>query len=233
MGIQERKEREKEQRKEVILNAAQRVFFEKGLQLATVDEIAEYAELSKGTIYLYYNSKEDLYLAVLTRGMQLLQNQFAEKIKSQSSTLKALLDLVHIYFEFFQTHRGYYRMFQFLQTPQFHKQVSEDLHEASVRVSHATWDLVIALIQRGIDEGLLAPDVSAGEAAAILWFSSSALLTRIDTESEAWKTRMNIDLDRVLRLSTALYFDSLLTPTAKRQNAELLKAFHPRFTTTL
>ncbi len=232
MGIQERKEREKEQRKEDILNAAQKVFFEKGLQLATVDEIAESAELSKGTIYLYYKSKEDLYLAVMTRGMQLLQDQFAEKIRTESGTLKALLDLVDTYFDFFQNHREYYRMFQFLQTPQFHKQVSEELKEASSRVSHATWDLVIRLLQRGIDEGLLVPDVGAGEAAAILWLSSSALLTRIDTESEMWTSRMGIDLDRVLRLSTALYFESLLTPSAKRENAELLKSFHPRFRTT-
>ena len=36
---------------------------------ATMDEIAEAAELSKGTLYLYYSSKEDLYLAVMMRGM--------------------------------------------------------------------------------------------------------------------------------------------------------------------
>ena len=57
MGIHERKEREKEHRRDEILNAAQKVFFEKGLQSATMDEIAEAAELSKGTLYLYYGSK--------------------------------------------------------------------------------------------------------------------------------------------------------------------------------
>lgn len=67
MGIQERKEREKESRKEEIINAAQKIFFEKGLPAATMDEIAEAAELSKGTLYLYYKSKEDLYLAVTMR----------------------------------------------------------------------------------------------------------------------------------------------------------------------
>ena len=60
MGTHERKEREKEHRREEILAAAQAVFFEKGLQNSTMDEIAERAELSKGTLYLYYKSKEDL-----------------------------------------------------------------------------------------------------------------------------------------------------------------------------
>jgi TetR/AcrR family transcriptional regulator len=232
MGIQERKEREKEQRKEEIITAAQKVFFEKGLQSATVDEIAELAELSKGTIYLYYKSKEDLYLAVVMRGLQLMQDMFAEKLRSEPQTLNALLSFVQVYVEFFQEHRNYFRMFQFLQTPQFHKQVSDEMKEAGSRVSRQTWNLAIGLIQRAMDEGLLATDLSAGEAAVILWLSMSALMTRIDTESEMWKTRMNIDLDRVLRLSVALYFDSLLTTNAKKEFAELLKAFHPRFATT-
>jgi TetR/AcrR family transcriptional regulator len=70
MGITERKEREKEHRKEEIIDAAQKVFFEKGLLLTTMDEIAEIAELSKGTLYLYYKSKENLYLAVMMRGTE-------------------------------------------------------------------------------------------------------------------------------------------------------------------
>ena len=232
MGIQERKEREKEQRKDEIVAAAQRVFFEKGLQLATVDEIAETAELSKGTIYLYYKSKEDLYLAVLMKGMQLMHDMFEARLKSEPQTIKALLGLIDAYIEFFQQHRNYFRMFQFLQTPQFHKQVSDDMKEAGSTVSHKTWELAIGLIQRGMDEGLLVSDLSAGDAAVILWLTASALMTRIDTESEMWKTRMHIDLDNVLRLSLALFLDSLLTPAAKKEHAMLLKSFHPRFATT-
>ncbi len=232
MGIQERKEREKEQRKEEIISAAQKVFFEKGLQLATVDEIAESAELSKGTIYLYYKSKEDLYLAVLTRGMQLMQDMFKERIRNEPATLKALLSLVDAYVEFFREHRNYFRMFQFLQSPQFHKQLSDEMKEAGSRVNLETWNLAIGLIQRGMDEGLLVSDLSAGEAAVILWLGTTALMTQIDTESEMWKNKMNIDLDNVLRLSLALNFDSLLTPAAKKQYAGLLKSLHPRFAST-
>ncbi len=62
MGILERKEKEKQQRRDDILGAAKEVFFSKGLMSATMDEIAEKAELSKGTLYLYFASKEELYL---------------------------------------------------------------------------------------------------------------------------------------------------------------------------
>ena len=90
MGIHERKEREKERRREEILDAAQRVFVEKGLTTATVDDIAMAAELSKGTLYLYFESKEDIYVALMMRGLRLLYSVFNEIISGESSVVKIL-----------------------------------------------------------------------------------------------------------------------------------------------
>ena len=60
MGIQERKEREKERRRQQIMVAAKRVFSEKGFNKATMEDIAHEAELSPGTLYLYFKNKEEL-----------------------------------------------------------------------------------------------------------------------------------------------------------------------------
>jgi AcrR family transcriptional regulator len=53
MGIQERKEREKERRRQQIMVAAKRVFSNKGFSKATMEDIAQEAELSPGTLYLF------------------------------------------------------------------------------------------------------------------------------------------------------------------------------------
>lgn len=229
VGIQERKEREKEHRKEEIVDAAQKVFFEKGLHVATVDEIAEAAELSKGTIYVYYKSKEDLYLAVVMRGMQILHDMIERVIESEHNVVKALTRLQETYFEYFEKHRNYFRMLHFLQTPQFHGQVSDEMIEAASRDNQRTWTLVIALIQRGIEEGVLLPNLNSAEIAVILWSSATQLMIRMDTESERWKNRMNLDLAEVLKLSNVLILSALLTPKAKEENQALLGSVHPRF----
>jgi AcrR family transcriptional regulator len=65
-----RKEREKEARRESILDAAGRVMSRKGYYQATLEEIAEEAELAKGTLYLYYKDKEDLFHSLIERGYQ-------------------------------------------------------------------------------------------------------------------------------------------------------------------
>ena len=64
MGISERKEREKEQRRKDIIDSAEKVFFEKGLNNSTMDEVAKQAELSKGTLYLYFKSKEEIHFEI-------------------------------------------------------------------------------------------------------------------------------------------------------------------------
>ncbi len=217
MGIHERKEREKEHRKEEILDAAQKVFFEKGLFVATMDEIAEAAELSKGTLYLYYKSKEDLYLAVMMRGLQILYEMIESMMNSEGSVISKLLALEDVYLDFFKDHKNYFRMFYFFQTPQFHKQVSDEMKRACDSNNQRMWDLVIGLLKKGIGEGLIRSDLNPIEIATILWSSSTALMMRIDNEDQIWKERMNINLVDTLKTSNSLLFEAILTEKGRRE----------------
>jgi len=64
-----RKERERQAKKTDILKAAREVFAQKGLHAATLDEIAEKAEFAKGTLYGYFQSKDDLFACMLEEEM--------------------------------------------------------------------------------------------------------------------------------------------------------------------
>lgn len=221
MGTHERKEREREHRREDILDAAQHVFFEKGLPTATMDEIAEIAELSKGTLYLYYKSKEDLYLAVMMRGMQILLDMFSEVAKSAESPAKMLIRLGDAYLSYFNSHRDYFRMMHFLQTPQFHKQVSEELIHSCSTLNQRIWALANGILQRCIDEGILRKDLNPAQVGIILWSSATALMLRIDSEHDVWTRIFRIDLAQTLTLSNSLLFDAICTQQGRRELAAL------------
>jgi len=60
-----KKEREKENRRNTILKAARRLFFDRGFKAVTVDSIAAKSEISKGSIYLCFESKEEIYTQIL------------------------------------------------------------------------------------------------------------------------------------------------------------------------
>ncbi len=76
-----RKERERLAKRQEILRAARRVFAERGLHAATLDEIAEKAEFAKGTLYCYFKSKDDLFLSMLEDELE----RFSQSLKAEMS----------------------------------------------------------------------------------------------------------------------------------------------------
>ena len=64
MGILERKEREREDMRRLILNAARELFLEQGYEKTSIRNIADVIEYSPATIYLYYKDKNELFFAL-------------------------------------------------------------------------------------------------------------------------------------------------------------------------
>lgn len=222
MGTIERKEREKESRKESIIDAAQKVFFEKGLLLSTMDEIAETAELAKGTLYLYYHSKEDLYLAVMMRGLVIMRDMFREVSIQKLPVIETLVEFANTYKLFYEQNKNYFRMLHFFNTPQFHKQVSEEMMKMCDAFNQTLWTMVTEIITQGMVEKKLRNDLDPIETAIILWSNTSTLLMRIDGQYEMFKEKLNIDLNNTLRLSNLLLLESVLTEQGKNDLKALL-----------
>jgi len=78
MGITERREREKNERRKAILNSARELVLTQGVEHVSMEDIAIKAELSKATVYLYFSSKEDLLNEICEEGARC----FYEKLKT-------------------------------------------------------------------------------------------------------------------------------------------------------
>lgn len=88
-----RREREKAAHRKEIMDAAIRVFARRGISSATLDEVAQEAEFSKGTIYLYFSSKEDLLFNILNTLSQEMIRGFRETLSGRRSFKEELHDL--------------------------------------------------------------------------------------------------------------------------------------------
>lgn len=222
MGIKERREREKDERREEIIEAAGGVFFKKGLADATMDEIALAAELSKGTLYLYYKSKEDLYLAVMLKGMEIMSDLFKSAVSTDEPSLKQIANLGEAYYQFFEKHREYFRMFSFYESPLFHTQVSPDMLELCSAHDREVWELVMAPIKRGLEEGMLHKGLVPMEVAVMLWSNSNGLMRLIDRQGEYWKESFGVDVSVLLRKSNAFLMEAMMTDEAKKMYSATL-----------
>ncbi|MEA3416551.1 MAG: TetR/AcrR family transcriptional regulator [Thermodesulfobacteriota bacterium] len=104
MGIQERKERERERRRQQIMIAAKKVFSFKGFNKATMEDIASEAELSPGTLYLYFKNKDELCASLSLRILQYLNIRLkhvgSEKGLEPEQRLDALKEAMYDVYEF-------------------------------------------------------------------------------------------------------------------------------------
>ena len=104
MGIRERKEREKGRRRQQIMIAAKRVFSIKGFNKATMEDIANEAELSPGTLYLYFKNKDELCASLSLRILQYLNIKLkyvsSEKELEPEQKIEALKEAMYDVYEF-------------------------------------------------------------------------------------------------------------------------------------
>ncbi len=89
-------ERRKESRPNEVLDAALEVFVDRGFASARLEDVAARAGVSKGTVYLYFDNKEELFKAVVRRSILPLIDEFRSAMEaSQASGSELLADFLH------------------------------------------------------------------------------------------------------------------------------------------
>ncbi len=89
MGITRRKKKEKDQRRRQIQSAAKAEFSERGFSKTTMEDIARKAELSPGTLYLYFKNKEELYASLSLKILQFMLRRMKD-LSRENDPLKKL-----------------------------------------------------------------------------------------------------------------------------------------------
>ena len=81
-------------RRTEIVDAARTAFARKGFTLATIDEIAKEAGIAKGTVYLYFRSKTEIYKAVLDHDMRGMKKSTLDRIDAAASLRDKILAFI-------------------------------------------------------------------------------------------------------------------------------------------
>jgi AcrR family transcriptional regulator len=94
-----------------ILAAARKVFATKGFRDATVDDIAAEAGIAKGTVYLYYPSKKEMYLAALKQGLEELRHRTGAAMQTVTGAHAKLRAFVRTRMEYAEANRDFFRIY--------------------------------------------------------------------------------------------------------------------------
>ena len=171
-----------EERKDQIMNAAEEVFSQKGFSDARMDDIAEETGLSKGTLYLYYKSKDDLIIAILDR---IFRREF-RVFENLDYTSMSATDAVWAFVE--TTAKDVKMMMRLL--PITYEFMGLAFRNKFVQKTFKTYlnhylDILIPIIQHGIDSGEFRPTdakevaIAMGailEGTLLLWVYDNSLI---------------------------------------------------------
>ncbi len=94
-----------------ILKAAVDLISERGFERTTVDEIAARANVGKGTIYLYFKNKEEIFIAILENGIQAIMKRMNEILNESGDFRHRLEALLKEHLQFAEDHRKFYKVF--------------------------------------------------------------------------------------------------------------------------
>ena len=153
MGIQERKQREKETQQRVrrkqILDAAKRVFHTRGFSSATVEDIAKATGLLKGSLYCYFESKEDIFAQIIREPVEECLRRITEIRDSDlkwdekiNNALKMHLNVWHAYYGAV-----------FTALCEFYIDVNSGVGEYIVDLFEQYKVIILDIIHQGIDSG--------------------------------------------------------------------------------
>ncbi len=116
MTVANRKQREKQEMRTLILDAARSIFLEKGYDLTSIRNIAEKIEYSPGTIYLYFKEKDEIFHALHEEGFRRMIMKM-EPLQHVAEPFERLKAMGRVYMEFAKENKDFYDLMFIIQAP--------------------------------------------------------------------------------------------------------------------
>lgn len=169
MGLLERRGKEKDSRKKLILKSARTLFFEKGFSKVTVDEIAKNSELGKGSIYLYFKSKEEIYAQILLDDIDNFNQQISVLFDRKNSASDLLIEFSFIYVDFFLNDSELFRILMTYMLQPAKMNLSEKLNSQILGANARSINAIGRILQLGADSKEFPADINLKQNQNAIW----------------------------------------------------------------
>jgi TetR/AcrR family transcriptional regulator len=193
--------RDPEATKDRLLRTAERLFVEKGYDLARVDEIAGQAQVNKRMLYAYFTDKEGLYLAILESSFSRMLDCLEEASRHERDPRSDAERLIRAYFQFLVDNPSFVRLVAW-ESLRFGRHAGQVL----AHTYRASLEKLFAVFQRGVDQGVFRADLdvrllaSSAYSLCLAHFSQREFLTILSERDSTSPEARDRALTHILRL---------------------------------
>ena len=158
MGTKERKQRELEQRKELIIEKSKELFFLKGFSKVTIQDICDTIEYGKSAVYNLFESKEEIYGHVYIEAVKILADLTNEIDVDNADAANTFAITTEQIYKFYKEYTPYYKaLFFFDSNHMACEQIPEEILKRKYAEKERAMQPVRFLLNKGINKGVLKP----------------------------------------------------------------------------
>jgi TetR/AcrR family transcriptional regulator len=200
----DRKEKEREIRSKDIIDTAEKLFFSKGFDNVSMNDIAEQTEMARGTLYLYFKNKNDIYAAIAIRAAKILGEMFSEVPKDLTG-IEKIRALSSTYYQFYKKHTGYYHAYY--HSGVFDYKNSKNM-ELLKEVRKINFQVISDVIREGFADSTIREDIDP-EATTLIMLSMSNNVNNIIPVTQMYMDEYGLTQDEFFESSLEMVLRSI------------------------
>ena len=198
-------------RKKTILEAAEKLFVQKGYEATGMDEICMLSSLSRRTVYSYFDSKQEILYAIMSEHLSSLEKEFEKIIKDNDDFMICWKQIFCAKLSFDRNCPTDVKLMQSTGSKEIQKHMdSEALHEIVV-IGQKIEDLLVGVMEQGIAEGIVRDDIHPVFAVSVLTSGFDSLFQLVRSKGSYLKERCGMDERQMLEAG----FDQLMASIIK------------------
>lgn len=194
MSTESRKQKEKQNRHDAILQASEKIMLHEGIHALNMDLLAKDTELAKGTLYLYFKSKDDILAALSLKARIMLLNEFKKAIKKTTDPIEQIKAIVLANYTFYKKHTLDWDLVSLYEVNNT-KPESPELQRASFEITQ----LIIGITINAKEAGKFKPDIDPLQFSICLWGMTVGMIQLIKVRGPLIKKHNRISEKEIIQ----------------------------------
>ena len=190
--------------KDNIMNAAKVMFEKKGIQAATVDDIAKEADCSKSTVYVYFKSKDEILNYIILEEMTKLKTLLTDCIREEMDFLKCYQRICQKLVAYQEQYPAYYDLLlgeiQITDQDILENTVCGQIYVVGEQIN----DVIEQVLVRGMESGQVRKDIKIVETVFYLWSGISETIRFARKKQQYFKIRLGMEKQEYMEYAFSL-----------------------------
>ncbi|MGM0633668.1 MAG: TetR/AcrR family transcriptional regulator [Pseudomonadota bacterium] len=153
MGAANRREQDRRERAEAILDAAECVFFDRGFHQTSMDEIARKARMSRALLYVYYRDKAAIMRGIMLRAAQAIERRFEAARQAGGTGLEQIGRIGQAYYAFSREQSEYFDVLTDLNTFPVPEEAGDEQMRALGECQTRITAIMVQVLRNGREDG--------------------------------------------------------------------------------